>query len=166
LDRLAAAIEAIGDRDRLQADENSRIDRLRAEGGLLLHELCRDFVAAVNERLTVPSLVLDPPVFGIEGFRDPGPNIFQINLRGRLLMVEFQATQEPLSTDDFRRPYILQGSIRSLNQDLLEQHLLAEKSLFFCPSGDEGRWFYVDTRSYRTGELDADVLAGELERLI
>lgn len=166
LDRLAAAIEASGDRDRLQADENTRIDRLRAEGAAALHDLCRRFVEALNERLSSPSVILDPPIFGVAGFRDPGPNLFQINLRGRLMMIEFEATDEPLSTDDFRRPYILQGSIRGLNQDLLDRHLVSEKSLFFCLSGDQGQWHYVDARSYRSGRLNADILATELERLV
>ncbi|MCU1329204.1 MAG: hypothetical protein JWN34_4574 [Bryobacterales bacterium] len=142
------------------------MDGLRAEGGAALHELCRRFVDALNERLSTPSLILDPPTFAIESFRDPGTNLFQINLHGRLLMIEFEATDEPLSTDDFRRPYILQGSIRGLNQDLLDRHLVSEKSLFFCPVGDNGQWHYVDNRSYRSGKLTADVLAAELERLV
>ena len=139
---------------------------MRAQGGVTLHEICREFIEAVNERLSNPSLILDPPVFTVDRFQDPGPNIFQINLRGRLLMLEFQSTDEPLSTDDFRRPYVLQGSIRAVNQDLLEHHQVSEKSLFFCLSGSYGHWYYVDHRSYRTGRLGPELLADELQRLL
>lgn len=148
------------------ADENGRIDRLRAEGGVTLHGMCRQFVEALNERLTTPALLLDPPEFSTGCFRDAGPNLFQISLRGRLMMIEFAATEEPFSTDDFRRPYILRGSLRGLNQDLLDRHLVSEKHLFFCLSGETGYWHYLDTRSYRTGRLGADLLVAEMERLI
>lgn len=166
LDRLAAAIEAIGERDRRHADENDRIDHLRASGALTLHEMCRKFVDEVNGRLSEPALILAPGEFARAGFRDPGPNLFQINLRGRLLVLEFEATGEPMSTDDYRRPYILHGSVRSLNQDLLDRHLVAEKSIFYCPKGDAGEWHFVDHRTYRSGRVTPDLLATELERLV
>lgn len=166
LDRLAAAIEAIGQRDRQQADENDRIDRLRASGAVALHEMCRYFVDEVNMRLSEPVLILTPGEFARNGFRDPGPNLFQINLRGRLLVLEFEAIGEPMSTDDYRRPYILHGSVRSLNQDLLDRHLVSEKSIFYCPQGEAGEWHFVDQRTYRSGRVTPDLLASELERLV
>jgi hypothetical protein len=166
LSRLVAAIEAIGDRDRLQADENTRLDLLRSSGAVALYEICREFVDSLNDRLSDPSLILDPQNFGPDKFHDPGQNLFQINLRGRLLMIEFEATGEPWSTDDYRRPYILQGVIRSLNQDLLERNLVSEKTIFYCPSGNTGTWHFMDNRSYRTGRFGPDLLAAELERLI
>ncbi len=166
LDRLAAAIEAIGEQDQKQADENARIDDLRVAGAVALYALCREFVDALNEKLSTPALILDPPEFTATGFRDPGPNLFQINLRGRLLMIEFEATGEPMSTDDYRKPYILHGSVRSLNQDFLDRHLVSEKSVFFCPAGDSGQWHFVDHRSYRSGRFTPDLLADEMERLI
>ena len=132
----------------------------------MLHDICREFIEAVNHRLSLPALVLDPPEFAVEKFQDPGANLFQINLRGRLLVIEFKSTEEPLSTDDFRRPYILEGSIRAVNQDLLDHHQVSEKSLFFCPSGSHGNWYFVDHRSYRTGRLSPDLLADELHRLL
>lgn len=163
---MAAAIEAIGDRDQNKADENTRMDQLRADGAMALHAICQNFVEELNQKLSTPALALDPAEYNRAGFRDPGLNLFQINLRGRLLIIEFEATEEPISTDDFRRPYILHGSIRALNEDLLERHLVSEKELFFCPSGVRGTWHYVDSRSYRTGKLGADLLAIELERLV
>ncbi len=166
LERLATAIEAIGERDRHQADENTRIDRLRASGAVALHEFCREFVDEVNSRLPAPALVLDPAVFSPESFRDPGHNLIQINLRGRLLMLEFEGTGEPTSTDDFRKPYILHGSVRALNQDLLDRHLVSEKSIFYCPDGERGEWHFVDHRSYRSGRFTLDLLTAEMEKLI
>ena len=166
LSRLASAIEAIGDRDLNQAAENTRLDQLRASGAVALHRICREFVDALNSRLSDPSLILDPPEFSAERFSDPGQNLFQINLRGRLLMIEFEATGEPWSTDDYRLPYILHGAVRGFNQDLLDRNLVSEKQIFFCPDGDRGDWYFVDSRSYRTGRFGSDLLAAELERLI
>ena len=166
LARLAMAIDAIGDRDRRQADENTRNDRLRATGALTLYSLCREFVDSLNERLHTPDLLLDPPHFGRDNFHDPGSNIIQVSLRGRLLMLEFEATGEPSSTDDYSRPYLLHGAIRGLNQELLDRNLVSEKAIFYCPHGDEGTWYFVDNRNYRTGKFGPDLLASELERLL
>lgn len=166
LSRLAQAIDALGDRDRKQAAENDRLDRLRAMGATALFTICREFVDDLNQRLQTPDLVLDPPQFSPAQFRDPGSNMFQVSLRGRLVMVEFEGTSEPSSTDDFSRPYILHGVIRGLNQELLERNLVTEKSIFFCPHGDTGTWHFVDNRNYRSGKITQELLAIELERLL
>ena len=93
-------------------------------------------------------------------------NLLQINLRGRLLQLEFHATEDLTSTDDFRMPYVMRGSVRSFNQELLDSNRLDEQMIFYCPKGDSARWHYFDHRTYRTGELDREYLGSALERLI
>jgi hypothetical protein len=166
LGRLAASIEATRDRDRELVDESARVDRLRTEGAASLHATCRRFVDALNGRLTEPALLLDPPDYAARNYRDGGPNLFQINLRGRLLQIEFEITEDLYSTEEFRRPYILQGAIRSFNQELLDRNVLDEQTIFYCPRDGAGRWYYVDCRTYRTGVVTPDFLAAEMQRLV
>ncbi len=101
-----------------------------------------------------------------ENFNDSGVNLFQINLRGRLLQLEFAATAELFETDDFRRPYILRGSIRRFNQELLDSNTVDEQLLFCCPIGATTPWYFFDPRTYRTGRVSEDYLVAELERLL
>ena len=166
LTRLAEAIEAIGGRDRSLIEESARIDRLRDEGAIALHKLCRDFVDELNGRLTQPALVLDPSEWGSENYDDSGANLLQISLRGRLLQLEYAATEEPWSTEDFRRRYVLRGGVRSFNQDLLENDTVDEQQIFYCPHDSGATWHFFDARTYRTGLLSMDYLASLLERLL
>lgn len=166
LSRLAAAIEAIGEHDRKLVDESAHVDRLRAQGAVEMHEICRKFVDRVNAKLSDPAVLLDPPRFSAEHYNDGGPNLFQINLRGRLLQIEFEATDELYSRDDFRRPYVLSGAMRSFNQHLLDQHGVDEQMIFYCPDGDQAAWYFMDSRTYRTGRVSEDYLISELEQLL
>jgi hypothetical protein len=166
LTRLAAAIEALGDRDQKLIDESGNVERLRAQGGVELHALCRHFVDGVNARLSQPSVLLSPPSFSEDSFHDSGSNLFQINLRGRLLQLEFKATDELYGRDDFKLPYILRGAVRSFNQEFLERNSMDEQMIFYCPSGAAAVWYFYDGRTYRTGRLSEDFLALELERLL
>ncbi len=93
-------------------------------------------------------------------------NLFQINLRGRLLQLEFAATAELFESDDFRQPYILRGAIRRFNQELLDSNTVDEQLLFCCPTGTTTRWYFFDPRTYRTGRVSEDYLIAELERLL
>jgi hypothetical protein len=166
LTRLADSIEALGDRDRKLVDESARVDRLRTAGALALHAVCRRFVDAVNGKLSEASLLLDPPDYSAGNYHDGGPDLFQINLRGRLLQIEFTATGELYSTAEFRRPYVLQGAIRSFNQELPERNTLDEQAIFYCPNDGAPRWFYFDYRTYGTGVVTPDFLAAEMQRLV
>jgi len=166
LARLAASIEAIGGRDRNLVDESARVDRMRTQGAAGLHDICRRFVDALNGRLAEPALLLDPPDYAAGHYHDVGPNLFQINLRGRLLQIEFAATEELYSTEEFGRPYILQGGIRSFSQDLLDRNTLDEQAIFYCLRDGEGQWYYFDFRTYRTGVVTPDFLAAGMQRLV
>ncbi len=105
---------------------------------------------------------------------------FQINLRGRLLQFQFASTEELTSRDDFRRPYVLSGSLRSFNQEALSQSCVDEQLLFYCPepaevngagvAGPDGArsaaWYYFDPRTHRSGPVGEEYLAETLERLL
>lgn len=142
------------------------MERLRERGAGELHEVCLSFVEAVNERLSRPTLVLDPAGYSGEDFTGGAPTLFQINLRGRLLQIEFRATEDLTSTEDFRRPYILTGALRTFNQDFLVRDTVNEKSLFYCLDGDGGVWHYFDPKTYGSGLLTREFLADEMTRLL
>jgi hypothetical protein len=169
LQRLAKSIEAIEERDRQMADESSQVDKLRDDGAAALYGLCREFVDNLNRRLPEPALLLDPPEWTRESFHESGPNLIQISLRGRLLQLEYEATDEPFCTEDFRYRYVLRGDVRSFNQNFLEHDTVDEQQIFYCPGndGDEGAsWHFFEVRTYRTGKVSLDYLASELERLL
>lgn len=164
--RLADSIEALAQRDRELVEESARVDGLRSAGALELHAICRRFADALNSKLSQPALVLDPPAYSADNFRDNGPNLFQINLRGRLLQIEFTATDELYSTEEFRLPYVLRGAIRSFNQEFLDRNTLDEQALFYCPKEGPPRWYFFDYRTYDAGVITPDFLAAEMQRLV
>jgi hypothetical protein len=88
-------------------EETAAVGRLRIQGAADLHAICRSFVNALNSKLVSSAIVLDPAEYSSRNFNDSGANIFQINLRGRLLRIDFTATEELYSTGDFRRCYTL-----------------------------------------------------------
>lgn len=163
--RLARAIEAIAERDNKLIEESTHVDQLRSRGAADLHAICRIFVDKVNSRLSERSVLLDPPSFAEDNFQD-GPNLFQINLRGRLLQIEFAATGDLYESDDFKRPYVLRGTVRSFNQDLLQHNSVDEQLIFCCPNGRGSEWYFFDERTYRTGKVGEDYLITEMERLL
>ena len=170
LNRLARAIEDVADRDQRTIDETAVIDKLREEGAASLYRICREFVDELNGRLSQPALVLDPSEWNARSFNENGSNLLQISLRGRLLQLEYSATDEPSCTEDFRYRYVLRGGVRSFNQNFLEQDTVDEQQIFFCPGDDHPDkrcgWHFFDARTYRTGLLSVDYLAAELERLL
>lgn len=166
LSRLARAIEAIGESDRRVIAESAAVDRLRTRGAMDLWHICSTFVAKVNERLSQPSVLLDPAAYDENSYNDGGLNLFQINLRGRILQIEFAATGELYEDDDFRHPYVLRGAVRSFNQDLLENHTVDEQMIFCCPRNETAHWYYFDPRTHSTGRVGENYLISELERLL
>jgi hypothetical protein len=107
-----------------------------------------------------------PEEYRPDTFQDAGLNLFQINARGRILQLEFEATPELISTEDFRVPYILAGTVRCFNQELLERDLIEEQLLFYTVEKSRSLWRFFDARTYRSGPFDADYLAGLMEQLI
>jgi hypothetical protein len=166
LTRLAKAIEELAETDRLAIEESTRVDRLRSRGALDLHRICSAFVDQVNGKLTDPAVLLDPESYAEDNYNDGGQNFFQINLRGRILQIEFGPTAELYEDDDFRRPYVLRGAVRSFNQDLLSHNSIDEQMIFCCPAGDTAVWYFFDGRTYRSGRLAEHYLISEMERLL
>ena len=166
LTRLAKAIEAIAETDRKLIDESAQVDLLRSRGALELYRICSAFVDKVNSRLTEPAIRLDPASYSEGNYNDEGLNLFQINLRGRILQIEFGPTVELYEDDDFRRPYVLRGAVRSFNQDLLDLGSVDEQLIFYCPANSTAFWYFFDGRTYRSGRVAENYLVSEMERLL
>ena len=131
-----------------------------------LHAICREFVGALNRMLERSAVDLDPQTMGGDSFQDDSPNLIQINVRGRILQVIFRATAELVSTEDFRVPYTLEGTVRAFNQELLEKDLIEEQLIFFTVEKHKKMWRFFDARTYRSGPFDVEYLIGLMEQLI
>jgi hypothetical protein len=166
LRKLARNIEAMARKDEQRLRETAEIDNRRSRGALDLYITCSNFVDAVNGLLPSPMLELSPPEYAAASFRDPGGNVFQINMSGRMVHIEFRAAETPTSTERFRIPYILEGSLRALNQELLDLAAIPEQLLFCCIESNRLNWLWFDPRTRRTGTLDQEHLIGLLERLV
>jgi len=166
LKKLARSLDALARKDETHIGKAREIAALRRQAALDLHGICADFVRNLNRLLTETELELQPQEYAPEGFRDAGLNLFQINARGRILQIKFEATPELLSTEDFRVPYILVGAVRCFNQQLLEKDLIEEQSLFYTVEKSRHLWRFFDGRTYRTGPFNADYLTGLMEQLV
>ena len=166
LTRLAKAIEAIAETDRKLIAQNAEVDRLRVQGALDLYRICSTFVRKVNDKLSEHTVLLDPPSFAESSYDEGGANLFQINLRGRILQIEFGPTVELYEDDDFRHPYVLRGTVRSFNQELLAQSAVDEQMIFYCPRNGHAFWYFADGRTYRSGRVSENYLISEMEKLL
>jgi hypothetical protein len=166
LRRLAESIESLAAKDELVMRRSREIAELRSRAAADLFRLCEAFVSDLNHMLSTPAVTLDPPHFGEESFHDTAPNLIQINVRGRLLQIEFEATPELVSTEDFRIPYTLQGAVRAFNQALLDKDIIEEQLLFFTLERRQNMWRFFDARTYRSGEFDREYLITLLEKLL
>jgi hypothetical protein len=168
--QLAREIELLSEHDRNLVEENARVERLRARGAAELYGVCRAFADSLNHKLSRPAVVLDPVAYTGDHYRDGVRPFFQINLRGRLVQVEFEATEELYGSEEFRKPHVLRGAVRSFNQDFLDHNNVDEKSIFYCAdrkrAAESGQWHFFDSRTYRTGELTEDFFIGELRQLL
>ena len=166
LKRLAVSIDALADKDERHIHRAHEIARIRRAAAGELHILCAAFVDRLNGMLTRGLVVLDPPVFSEDAYRDDGANLLQIHVRGRILQVLFRATPELVSTEDFRMPYILSGTVRAFNQALLDQDLIEEQLLFYTFEKRQQMWRFFDARTYRSGPFDQDYLVSLMEQLV
>lgn len=166
LRRLARSLDALARADEVRIRRAREIGSLRREAAVELHGICGDFVRDLNQLLSEIELEFQPEDYGPESFQDAGINLFQINARGRILQIKFEATPELISTEDFRVPYILAGAVRCFNQQLLEKDLIEEQLLFYTMEKSRHLWRFFDARTYRSGPFDAQYLTGLLEQLI
>jgi hypothetical protein len=116
--------------------------------------------------MATSQISLDPAEFPATAFRDDAPNLIQIGVRGRILQVAFEATPELVSTEDFRIPYTLAGSIRAFNQELLDKDLIEEQLIFHTLEKNGNLWRFFDARTYRSGPFDEDYLVALMEQLV
>ena len=166
LKKLAEKIDRLAEKDERTVQRMREIAAIRRSAAAGLHQTCASFVSAVNRQLTSAEVVLDPPEYSPGSFQDPGPNLIQMNVRGRILQVAFEATPELLSTEEFRVPYTLEGTIRGFNQKLLEQDLIEEQLLFYCVQPSRTGWLVFDPRTYRVSPFDPDYLVALLDQLV
>jgi hypothetical protein len=166
LRRLAKEIEALAEKDDRTLQRAQEIETLRRRAAAEIYSVCSSFVQAVNRLLSQPQLQLDPPAYAEENFQEESQNLIQINVRGRILQVEFEATPDLISTEDFRVPYTLFGAVRAFNQALLDKDLIEEQLLFYTVEKDKKMWRFFDARTYRSGEFDRDYLIALMEQLL
>jgi hypothetical protein len=166
LKRLAASIEALAEKDEAVMRHARDMVALRQTAAAELYTICAEFVHSVNRLLTSGQLGLDPPEFPTGAFQNHISNLIQINIRGRILQVEFEATPELVSTEDFRIPYTLQGYVRAFNQALLDKDLIEEQLIFYTLEKEKKLWRFFDARTYRSGPFDQDYLISLMEQLL
>ena len=166
LKRLAANIDSLAEKDEVLLGHTRDTARLRRAAALELYGICAAFVESVNHLTSQSTLILDPLEFSESSFLDDAPNLIQVNVRGRILQVEFESTPELISTEDFRVPYTLSGSIRAFNQRMLDKDLIEEQLIFFTIEKHGGMWRFFDARTYRSGPFDQEYLISLMEQLI
>ncbi len=166
LQRLAASIDALADKDDAVLRRAADISALRRAAAAEIYGVCAEFVAAVNRLLSRGELIIDPPRYTDGDFREESANLIQMHIRGRILQVEFEATPELVSTEDFRIPYTLVGRVRAFNQELLDKDLIEEQLLFYTLEKPHYLWRYFDARTYRSGPFDQDYLVSLMEQLV
>ena len=166
LKRLAENIQALTEKDEAVMRHAHDIIALRRRAAVELYSICAEFVHAVNRLLSDVEVGLDPPDYSDGAFQEDLPNLFQINIRGRILQVEFESTPELVSTEDFRVPYTLQGYVRAFNQALLDKDLIEEQLIFYTLEKEKRLWRFFDARTYRSGPFDQEYLVSLMEQLI
>lgn len=166
LKRLAENIDALAAKDERFLRRAREIAALRQTAAADLHAICADFVGSVNRLLSHTGMELDPAGYGPESFQEDVVNLIQINVRGRILQVSFSATPELVSTEDFRVPYTLEGTVRAFNQELLEKDIIEEQLIFYTLENHKRMWRFFDARTYRSGPFDQEYLIGLMEQLL
>ena len=164
--RLAENIDRLAEKDEDLLRRGRETTELRRAAAAQLHGVCVSFVGELNRLLARTEVRLDPETFNLSQFEPEMPTLIQIQVRGRILQVAFTATPELVSTEEFRIPYILEGSVRAFNQQLLDKDLIEEQLLFYTLEGRGNMWRYFDTRTYRSGPFDQEYLTGLMEEVI
>lgn len=171
--RLARKIEDLRRKDETTAARRLEIHRQRQEAARKLHEVCECFVAQVNGLIKEDQMMLVPNEFSGEATEDNHIQ-FMLNVRGRVLLIDLEPPSSLVSTELFRKPYILQGEVRFFNQELLDDSRVEEHGIFFCPNEGvkdgngrrAGSWLFWNGRSYKSGPVDDGYLAELMEQLM
>ena len=166
LKRLAARLDRLAEKDERLIEDTRKVEAARRRASVQLHSMCLHLVRELNALVTRSRIELSPDTFSEETYRETGVNLFQINARGRLVQIAFEATDKLSSTEYFPSPYILQGAVRWYNQELLEGRGIEEEQLFLCWEERTGSaWRWLDPKTRRAGQFDADHVMGLIERL-
>jgi hypothetical protein len=166
LKRLAESIDALAEKDLQLLNRTRQMAQLRQNAAVELHTICADFVISLNRLLSQADVNLDPAVFTPDSFDEIGKNLIQINVRGRILQIDFGATPELVSTEEFRIPYTLEGAVRAFNQQFLEKDVIEEQLIFYTLEKEKNWWRFFDPRTYRSGPFGQEYLVSLMERLI
>ena len=166
LRRLAESIDSLAEKDEVVLRRVREIAAIRQAAAADLHAICADFVGSVNRLLARMEVELDPPSYGPGSFQEDLVNLVQINARGRILQITFSATGEMISTEDFRVPYTMEGTVRAFNQELLERESIEEQLIFYTVENHKKMWRFFDARTYRSGPFDQEYLIGLMEQLL
>ena len=166
LKRLAENIDKLAEKDEGFLRRVREIAALRQSAAADLYAICADFVGSVNRLLARTEIELNPPGYGSNAFHEDLANLVQINVRGRILQVSFSATAELISTEDFRIPYTLEGTVRAFNQELLDKDIIEEQLIFYTLENHKKMWRFFDARTYRSGPFDQEYLIGLMEQLL
>jgi hypothetical protein len=166
LKRLAARIEALAEKDQQTLRTAVEIAEMRSLAAVEIYTICADFVERLNRMLPNHEVVIDPAECPAESFSDFSTRLIQLNVRGRILQVEFAAAESLLSTEEFRIPYTLAGSVRAFNQELLEKDLIEEQLIFYTVEKHRRMWRFFDARTYRSGPVDEAYLIALMEQLV
>lgn len=166
LKKLAANIAALAQKDALAEQHSRQIDATRNAAVAELYTICAEFVNGLNRLLPRPEVIIDPMDAAAAALLDRPHSLIQINVRGRILQIEYEPTAELISTEEFRVPYTLAGSVRAFNQELLEKDLIEEQLIFFTLEKRRCMWRFFDPRTYRSGPLDQEYLVCLMEQLI
>jgi hypothetical protein len=164
--RLAENIEALARKDELAEQHSRQIDAMRHAAVVELYAICAEFVDRLNRLLPRPEVMIDPADASAATLQERQHCLIQINVRGRILQIEYEPTAELISTEEFRVPYTLAGSVRAFNQELLEKDLIEEQLIFFTLEKHRRMWRFFDPRTYRSGPLDQEYLISLMEQLI
>lgn len=141
------------------------VSALRRQGACKVHQICAEFVSLLKSRLPHSPVELSPPVYTPEMFRERDLNILQVSSEGRQIQIVFQAITEGFSTEKYAVPYILEGEIRTYNQQMLEHFEIRNQSLFYCLNDGTAVWQFFDWRNPRPLPVDTNLLAGLMQRL-
>ena len=165
---LAHRLDRLAERDEQVIAETESVEAARRRGAAALHSFCVEFTKRLNAEMTRAELKLVPNEFDPKVYREDGPNLIQMSLRGRIVQVQYEAPARTVSNEYFRHPYILQGQITGFNQTLLEQDLVEEEMLFYARDGKSNgayRWHYFEPRTYQTGLVSERYLTDLFGRL-
>jgi hypothetical protein len=161
ISKLARQIDATRRAERFLAG-GEEIANLRVQGACELHRICGDFTLSVNSKLAEPLLDLSPPTYSPAAFRQSGVNLIQIAAQGRQMQITFEASEPAVSTEKFLIPYILEGEVRTYNQEMLKRFEIRSRMIFFCIEQDVGTWRFFDWRTRSTGPFDRELLVSLL----